>query len=74
MTVLEGIYLERDRYKAHEFTGKHIDALRTLGVKVKLDVKNGGDLVILNDTSELDHSLCGDDDAIAFVKHKRRID
>lgn len=54
MTCLEGIYLERNRYKPHEFCGKHIDALRILGISVKLE-QPSGDLVILEDTSEEDH-------------------
>jgi len=45
-------------------------ALLVLGVKV--EVIEGHKLKILEDTSEQNHELCDDEDALALVKSKRR--
>ena len=55
-------------YKMEDIAERELDALRTLGIVLTLDFDNK--LVkIVKDTSEQDHSLCDDEDAIALVKH-----
>jgi hypothetical protein len=67
---MKGIYLERDIYEDHEWSVQEMKALLALGVKV--EVIEGHKLKILSDTSEQNHVLCDDEDALALIRHKRR--
>ena len=67
---MKGIYLESNVYKMKDVASRELDALRTLGIVFTLDFDNQL-IKIVEDTSEQEHTLCGDEDAIALVKGHR---
>jgi len=68
---MKGIYIESTTYKMEDLSSREVDALRTLGIKFTLDFDNQV-IRIIEDTSEQEHELCGDDDAIALVRGHRQ--
>ncbi|MEM2948728.1 MAG: hypothetical protein QXG02_04345 [Candidatus Anstonellales archaeon] len=70
MASLTGIYVEKDYYKHYEITGKHIDALRALGIQ--LSILKNGDVRIISDTSTQAHDFC--DVSAEECVLRRRID
>ena len=68
---MKGIYFERDIYDRSEVTSWELIGLFFLGIKTE-PIENGAKIKILGDTSEQDHCLCDDEDAIALIRHKRR--
>ena len=67
---MKGIYIERDIYEPSELTLDELVALQTLGIKVR--TLPGGKVKILEDTSEQEHSVCGDEDILAMARRTRR--
>lgn len=66
---MRGIYTERDVYEPGEWSNADMSALFVLGVKC--EVIKGGKLKILEDTSEISHDICGDEDCISALKRMR---